>query len=213
MGTLPNIHILGIQGSGKGTQSALLVKRYGLTYLASGNLFRARAAKGDSFGKELAAQLTTGELLPEDYLIRSVRDFLQEAPLSVGLLGDGVLRTEHQLQALAPLWAEHGLEEPFLIHLTLSEAEAERRIRHRTLEREDAAYAAIYGGKLGKRPDDNPRALHERFALFHQMTEPVIRQFAATDRYAKVAGDQTVEEVFADICAVLESRYPQLAQP
>lgn len=211
---LPNIHILGIQGSGKGTQSALLVKEYGLTYLASGNLFRERAEKKDAFAQEISHELGAGHLLPNPYLYRTVREYLADHRVKVGLLGDGVIRTVEQYHSLEPVWKQHRIGEPLLVHLLLSEQEAFERIEHRKREQaaeaEQRAYHLTYSGKLLHRTDDNPLAIKERFALFHKMTEPVIKIFEAEDRCVHISAKGTVEEIHQEISTVLAARYPKL---
>lgn len=213
-GALPNIHILGIQGSGKGTQSARLVKEFGLLYVASGNLFRGRAAKGDQLGQEIATELSKGKLLPDEILVKTIDDYLAtQSPLRIGVLGDGVIRTKRQLELLAPIWEKYALEQPFLIHLELDQETARQRIIKRQQEQhlpEMRDYHATFSGKLIHRSDDNPLAIEERFALFHAMTEPIITQFQSSGRYARIDASKTPEGVYDEIKSCLGSFYPHL---
>jgi adenylate kinase len=210
---LPNIHILGIQGSGKGTQSAFLVERYGLNYLASGNLFRQRAQQKDAFANEISHELQAGHLLPNTYLYRTVREYLAKHKIKKGLLGDGVIRTTEQYHSLEPVWKQHHIGEPVLIHLVLTEEEALKRIAYRKQEQADAqarSHHLVYSGKLLNRTDDNPMAISERFALFHKMTEPVINIFEAEDRCIHIDAGPSPEIILESIVVALEKRYPQL---
>jgi len=210
---LPNIHIIGIQGSGKGTQSARLVEKYHFNYLASGNLFRERAQKKDAFGQEIAHEMHAGHLIPNSYLYQVIREYLVEHRVKKGLLGDGVIRTIEQFYSLEPVWKQHKLDEPLLIHLLLSEEEAVRRIEHRKKEQEESEkrnYHLMYSGKLLHRTDDNPLAIKERFALFHKMTEPVIKTLEAEGRCITIDAGPSPDEVFASICAALEEHFPKL---
>lgn len=209
---LPNIHILGIQGSGKGTQSARLVERYKLDYLASGNLFRQRAERKDAFANEIAHEMQAGHLLPNSYLYRTVREYLAEHKIKKGLLGDGVIRTAEQYHSLEPVWKQHHIGEPVLIHLVLSEEEALARIEHRKqlAEAENRTHHLTYSGKLLHREDDNPLAISERFALFHKMTEPVIKIFEAEGRCIHINSAPAPDIVFASIGEALEERFAKL---
>jgi adenylate kinase len=207
---LPNIHILGIQGSGKGTQSALLVSKYSLNYVSSGNLFRERAARGDQFGINLGNVLREGHLIPNDFLVQTVEDYLDIHTIHTGFLGDGVIRTLTQYTELIPVWEHHELEVPLLIHLQLKEEVALDRIKHRQEELNDPTkhdYHLVYSGKLLHRTDDNPLAIRERFALFHKMTQPVIDLFEKQDRCIHISADQSIEAIHAEICSVLSSHY------
>jgi len=210
---LPNIHILGIQGSGKGTQSALLVEKYHLNYLGSGNLFRERSEVEDGFGRLLTKELTSGRLLPDAFLFHTVIDYLANHEVPVGLLGDGVIRTISQLEGLQGVWPRFGIGDPILIHLRLSEATALERIEHRKAEAEAAErleHHRVFSGKLLHRTDDNPKALQERFATYHKMTEPIIKYF--DDRYACLHLDaaDSVEKISQEIGDYIEHRFPTL---
>jgi adenylate kinase len=212
--TLPNIHLLGIQGSGKGTQAALLVEAYAATYLASGNLFRQRASIDDEFGRAIATMMHAGQLLPNRYLLETVRQFLGEHQVHSFLLGDGIIRTLAQLHELVPIWQNFNLEAPLLINLDLSEDVARERVTKREQERDLAEkhdYHAVYSGKLIHRTDDNPQALEERFRLFRRMTEPIIAQFVAQGRCVTISADQSVESIQVHIRAGIASFYPQLS--
>jgi adenylate kinase len=210
---LPNIHILGIQGSGKGTQSALLVEKFALSYASSGNLFRERAAEGDEFGKEIASKMQAGKLLPNEYLYQTIENYLSSNPIINGFLGDGVIRSISQYDHLLPIWGRYNLEAPALVHLELTEEVALARIAQRQRDLEDMSkqeYHKVYGGKLAHRTDDNPSAIQERFALFHSMTKPVIARFEEEGRCVHISADQPIEKIHQEICNYLEKEYPSL---
>ena len=194
---LPNIHILGIQGSGKGTQSALLTQKYGLSYVSSGELFRSRAAIDDELGRYLNEELSAGRYLADSYLFQVTGDYLQSASIRRGLLADGVIRTLGQEEGLRPVWERHSLEQPLLINLVLSEEVALERL--------------IKRGETEGRSDDHPEAIKRRFEQFHAMTEPVISIFQAQDRCITLDANQSVEALSSAIGAALEERYPSLA--
>lgn len=210
---LPNIHILGIQGSGKGTQAHLLVQKYKLSYISSGDLFRERSLKRDAFGQEILQEMGKGRLLPDSFLVQTVKDHLEEFKPEIGLLGDGVIRSLKQNLLLNNLWPNFNLEQPLLINLILSEEEAQERIAKRKREQElpeHREHYLKYGGKTLKRIDDNPEAISQRFALFHQLTEPVIEHFTKTSRIINIDAKESVEVVFDQISFGLENIYPNL---
>jgi adenylate kinase len=210
MGSRPNVHIIGIQGSGKGTQSAGLVKRYGFLYLASGNLFRERTKQDDFLGRQIAGEINKGRLLPDPFLYHTVIDYLGSHPFPNGILGDGVIRTQEQYRQLEPIWEMMGLGEPTMLDLLLDEKVAYERVIHRVVAAEDPG-AKIYAGKLAHRADDNPAAIEERFALFHRMTEPLVQTFAKGNRYVAVDANRPVEAIHTDLCEALERLYPGLS--
>jgi adenylate kinase len=213
-----NIHILGIQGSGKGTQSSLLVERFNLAYISSGNLFRERAAIADPLGEEIARELKRGVLLSNTYLCQTVEDFLANKIIQhpylpeTSILGDGVIRTKEQYGLLLPIWEKYLLEKPLLIHLNLSEEIAYQRIQNRRLEQNDPNkrdFHLVYSGKLLQRDDDNPKAIEERFRLFHELTLPVLSIFREQDRCIEIDANQSVETIQQEIREKLNEYYPQ----
>lgn len=211
---LPNIHILGIQGSGKGTQSSLLVEKYAFAYASSGNLFRQRATINDEFGQKVAAMLKTGKLFPNQLVFEVIDEYLTDHQVASGFLGDGVIRTVEQYTGFQPIWHTHGLDTPVLIHLILNEDTAQKRIQQRIADAQDPAkrsYHEVYSGKLVHRSDDNPVAIQERFALFHRMTTPVVKIFDDLGRCIHVSADQSVENIHAEICKGIEAFYPHLS--
>ena len=211
---LPNIHILGIQGSGKGTQSALLVEKYNLDYISSGNLFRERASQNDALGHQIANNLKAGQLLSTEVLLNTVDNHLKNNKIQHGLLCDGVIRTLDQYNKLTPVWTAYNLENPFLIDLVLDEEEAVKRIEHRQQELsnpEKQEYHLRYSGKLLQRTDDNPLAIKERFALFHRLTQPVVNVFQQENQCINSSANQEIEAIHAQICIALSNRYPLLS--
>jgi adenylate kinase len=208
MGSLPNVHIIGIQGSGKGTQSAGLVDRYGFLYLPSGNLFRNRAKQDDFLGHQISSELEHGHLLPDALVYHTVIDYLGSNPFPNGILGDGVIRNQEQYRQLEPIWEMMDLGEPAMLHLLLDEKIAYGRLLNRVVA--DDPSSKTYAGKLAHRSDDNPAAIEERFALFRKMTEPLIRSFAKGDRYVAVDGNRPIDAVQSDLRQALERLYPDL---
>lgn len=212
-----NIHILGIQGSGKGTQSSLLVEEFNLAYISSGNLFRERATIADPLGEEITKELKRGVLLSNTYLCQTIEDFLankisQHPYPDTGILGDGVIRTKEQYHLLKPIWEKYSLESPLLIHLNLSEEIAYQRIQKRKSEQDDPTkhnFHLVYSGKLLQRNDDNPKAIEERFRLFHELTVPVLSIFREQGRCIEIDADQSVQTIQQEIRQKLNQYYPQ----
>lgn len=196
---LPNLHILGIQGSGKGTQVAALVKRYQFTPISTGELFRQRATQGDEYGEYIRTHLDAGELLTAQDLKQILEAKLKASAITTGILGDGVLRTVEQWELLAPMWSQYGLGEPVLIYLQLDDEVARDRIRKRQ--------------GLEGRSDDLPAAIERRIQLFHEKTMPVIDLFSSHNRAAHVSALGEVDEVTERIAQAIHTFFPEFAEP
>lgn len=210
---LPNIHLLGIQGSGKGTQSALLVEKYNLTYLASGNLFRKRSQINDEFGGQIAKDLQKGLLLSDEQLIVTIEDYLEKNIPNRGVLGDGVIRSENQYQKLQTIWTKFSLDQPLLVHFILDEETALQRIQNRreeVLAGQNIPHHEKYSGKALHRTDDDLTSIHQRFNLYHEMTEPVIRLFEKNNRCIHIQANQSITDVRNEILSGIDNYYPNL---
>ena len=94
------ILIFGPNGSGKGTQSAFLVKHYQLAHVESGGIFRQNIKGGTPLGKEALKYINDGKLVPDDITIPMVLDRLAEQDCAAGFILDGFPRTSAQAQAL-----------------------------------------------------------------------------------------------------------------
>jgi adenylate kinase len=206
---LPNIHLIGIQGSGKGTQAALLVQRFGLTYVGSGNLLRKRARVGDAYAKNLDKLLCAGKLVPNHDLEKVVTEHIRQTEIVSGLVGDGVLRTLEQYRMFESVWPTMHLDRPLFIQLVLSDKLALERIQQRTQEKEqNRQHHLVYGGKLLHRADDNPAAIEQRIGLFHQMTQPMLTVAQAESRCVTVDAAQPIDAVHDAIVKNLVQIYP-----
>lgn len=192
---LPNLHILGIQGSGKGTQVAALVETYQFLPISTGELFRQRATVGDEYGDYIREHIDNGELLTAEDLKNILTDKLSRENITHGILGDGVLRTIEQWELLTPLWNTYGLGEPVLIHLALSDKEARERIRLR------------HGYE--HRTDDLPHAIERRIELYYEKTIPVVDLFTSHGRAITINASQPVADVTRDISQAIHTFFPQ----
>lgn len=212
---IPNFHIIGIQGSGKGVQSSLLVKQFGFNYLASGNIFRERSKIDDEIGRKILAEMIAGKLLPTSQLVSTIRYYLDNNKVELALLGDGVIRTMEQSEALEPIWTEYNIDQPILINLVLSSDEAIKRIEKRKVQILDPSlsdYHKVYGGKLAHRLDDNPAAIQERFRLFHERTEPVINKYKKMGRCYSFDSSKSIEEINSEICKTITTLFPKIKE-
>jgi len=152
--------IFGPPGSGKGTQASRIEKEFHLVHLSTGAILRSEVARGTEIGKEVARIMAAGDLVPDDIIVRIVRQRLPESEVGEGVLLDGFPRTLEQARALDEMLASEGHQVDFVIALDVPEDVLVERILHR---------AAIEG-----RPDDTREAIAERMHEYHKLTEAVL---------------------------------------
>lgn len=224
--TIVHVILMGAQGSGKGTQAALLGPALKLTKIATGDLFRAEIASGSPLGLELKEILERGDLVPDgltNAIVRSRIAALVERRARgedvAGALYDGFPRTDVQAQALDAILAELGESVTTVIEIDVPRDVLVQRLSGR---RVCVSCGAVYhaetgpprlagvcdvcGGEVIQREDDKPEAIARRLALYDQQTAPLLDYYDAQGKLTRVDGDRSVEEVQASIRAVIALR-------
>ena len=178
--------IFGPPGSGKGTQASRIEKEFHLVHLSTGAILRSEVARGTEIGKEVARIMAAGDLVPDDIIVRIVRQRLPESEVGEGVLLDGFPRTLEQARALDEMLASEGHQVDFVIALDVPEDVLVERILHR---------AVIEG-----RSDDTREAIAERMHEYHKLTEAVLDYYRQRGvRVVEVDGMGDPDEVFERI--------------
>jgi len=176
-----HIVLIGIQGAGKSTQGTMLSEKYNIPYLSSGHIFREMAKEKTKLGRRLKETMNSGALIPDTTTLEIVLTYIEKPEYANGYILDGFPRTVAQAKAFNGS-IEH------VIYLNVSDKEALWRISGRTDVREDETLAA----------------LRKRISLFHSVTTPVLDYYKDRGVLHEVDGEVSVEEVFAQITAVLK---------
>ena len=189
-----NIILCGAPGCGKGTQSDLIVEKYGLTHLSTGDLMRREVASGSELGKLIFSYTGKGQLVPDDVTIQMLEKYIDSLPATTkGLVFDGFPRTENQAIELEKLMDKRGDKAAVLLDIHVPEEEVIARL----LER----------GKTSGRADDNLETIKERLVVYHRQTEPVAAYYKGLNKYESVDGLGTIPEIFTRIQSILDKVY------
>ena len=177
--------ILGRQGSGKGTQAALLAERYGVVHVSTGDMLRAAVAAGTELGLQAKAVMDAGNLVGDDIMIGIVGERLAAADIGArGVLLDGFPRTTAQAAALAEIAGGAGPD--LAINLDVPIAEVTERMLARG------------------RDDDTAGAIARRLELYEAETAPLLAWFEDRGCLSTVDGLGAEEEVFARLAEVVD---------
>ena len=112
-----NIVIFGAPGSGKGTQSARIVEKYGVSHISTGDVLRAEIKKGSELGKVAKGYIDQGQLLPDALIIDILASVLDSLKDSRGVIFDGFPRTVAQAESLEEMLSKRGSEVKAMIEL------------------------------------------------------------------------------------------------
>ena len=187
---MKNIVIFGAPGSGKGTQSDLMVQKYGLNHISTGDVLRAEIKKGTELGKTAASFIDKGNLIPDDLMISILAKVYDSFGDHKGVIFDGFPRTIPQAEALKKMLGERGDKVAAMIELDVPEAELMTRL--------------IKRGEDSGRADDNEETIKKRLQVYHQQTQPLIEWYKQEGLHYHINGHGTLERIFDDICQVIE---------
>ena len=185
-----NIILFGAPGSGKGTQSQLIVEKYGLQHLSTGDVLRAEIKTGSELGKQIDALISNGNLVPDEMMYGLIEKYI--AGLSKhckGTIFDGYPRTVAQAVSLTSLLKKYNME-ALMVDLMVDE----QLLIQRLLER----------GKVSGRADDNLNTIRHRIAVYHDQTEPIAHYYLRHGNYFAVNGNHEVEDVFKQIKRIID---------
>jgi adenylate kinase len=199
--------IMGIQGSGKGTQAKLLADDLELEHISVGDVFRWNVQHHTKLGAQVKRIMTSGHLVDDDLVESVVRDRLADHDWNFGFIIDGFPRNARQAEFFLESYDIDGV-----INLDLPDNEVQRRVLARRLcsqcgldynliahRPQRAEICDVCGGDLVARADDNLEALAVRLSDYHEQTRPLIEIFQRKEYVATVDATQPVEEVQAAI--------------
>jgi len=212
-----NIILLGPPGAGKGTQAARLQANRGMIQLSTGDMLREAVAAGTPVGLQAKAVMERGELV-SDAIVSALIGERLDAAAGQGAIFDGFPRTRAQAEALDLLLTERGRSLDHVIEIAVDEDELVRRIVGRfTCARCGAPYhdefkqPAIPGvcdvcgsTEFKRRPDDNEQTVRTRMAEYRAKTEPILPYYEQRGLVRRVDGMASVDEVAAQIDAILD---------
>ena len=193
-----NIILMGPPGAGKGTQAANLVKEYGLTHISTGDIFRKALKEQTKYGVIAKYFMQFGHLVPDDYTIQMVREYLQARELEsiakeFGFEIDAVINLDIELDRLVPRLSGRR---------TCKECGASYHIEYNPPKVEGVC--DVCGGELYQRPDESEDAVKVRLDTYEKQTSPLIDYYTMKGQITNINGDQSMEDVFKDIKASLE---------
>ena len=128
-----NILIFGPNGSGKGTQGAVIQKKYGVPHIETGVIFRQNISQKTPLGEKAKAYIDRGELVPDDITIPMILNRLKEADCKKGWLLDGFPRNLAQAEALWKAMEKEKMKPDYVIEIDLDRETAKKRIMGRRL--------------------------------------------------------------------------------
>ncbi len=199
--------IMGVQGSGKGTQAKRLADRYDLVHMSVGDIFRWNVKAHTKLAAQVRRIVASGRLVDDDLVEAVVRERLERHDWNYGFIVDGFPRNGPQAEFFLESYDIDGV-----IHLDMPDEEVRRRVLARRLcSRCGLDYNLIAsrpavedtcdvcGGVLVAREDDTPEALEVRIEEYHLKTQPVLDIFRRKEYVVTIDATRSPDEVFDDL--------------
>jgi len=218
------IVLLGAPGSGKGTQAKLLVEKYKIPQMSTGDLLRAEVVAGSELGKKAKAAMDAGQLVSDDVVLGMIQARLSKPDAKGGFILDGFPRNIPQAQSLDAMLARLG--QPLQLAL-LVDVDTDVLMKRLTGRRTCGSCGAIYnihfsppktsnkcdkcGAALQHRSDDNEQTVGSRLKVYQQQTAPLVNYYKAQGKLRTVRGVGAVGAIFKNVTDIIESQIRPLA--
>ncbi len=222
--------LLGPPGAGKGTQAKVMVARYGIPQISTGDLLRENRARGTELGEKAAVLMDRGQLVPDDLVCAMVAARLAEQDCVRGFILDGFPRTVAQAEWLDDFLAKKcglapsaqqaaGAKSPpvVVVSIVVEYNQLWRRLTGRRMCPVDGTIYNIYfqpprvpdtcdicGSKLITRKDDSEEVISKRLKEYENQTLSLVPYYRQTGRLHEIDGDRSVEEVTAEVLRAVE---------
>ena len=205
------IILLGAPGSGKGTQSQRLAKKYRVPQVSSGDLLRDAVARSTPLGVRAKAAMDAGELVSDDIVLALIRERLNKADARHGFILDGFPRNLAQAETLSEMLAQIGQPIEAVVLMDIDSTVLMRRLTGRRscprcgrlfniyTSPPDAGTPCADGGhqhELVQRPDDNEETIRNRLDVYTAQTRPLVEHYRACELLRTVNAEGEIDEVF-----------------
>ena len=188
---MKNLVIFGAPGSGKGTQSDILVEKYGFDHISTGDVLRAEIKADTELGRTAKGYIDNGQLIPDALMIDILAATYDALPKTQGVIFDGFPRTIPQADALKAMLAERGTA----VHAMLELSVPDEMLMERLINR----------GKTSGRADDNEETIAKRLSVYHAQTAPLVEWYAQEGIHNPVQGYGSLEDINANLCVVIDA--------
>lgn len=212
--------LLGAPGAGKGTQAQLIMDKFGIPQISTGDMLRAAVKAGTPLGIKAKDIMSAGGLVPDDLIISLVKERIKAPDCANGFLFDGFPRTIPQAEALL----EADIEIDHVIEIDVADEEIVARLAGRRVHEpsgrvyhlehqppKEEGVDDITGEPLVQREDDKEETVRKRLKVYHEQTKPLVDFYRQLEeagnpkapKYTQVAGVGGIDEIRAQMEAVL----------
>ncbi len=204
--------LFGAPGVGKGTQAKMISNYYKIPQISTGDMLREAVRNKGEFGKSAQNYMDKGSLVPDDLILKLIKQRILRPDCSDGFILDGFPRTIAQAEGLTTLMQEIHLPPFILIEIQVSDHTImDRLLGRKTCSQCGADYNKLTrpapennictncGGKITTRDDDNEETIQNRLQVYKNQTSPVIEFYKKRGNFIRIDGNKSVEQVYLSI--------------
>ncbi|MEW6585238.1 MAG: adenylate kinase [Nitrospirota bacterium] len=213
------IVLLGAPGAGKGTQAKMLIGKYKIPQISTGDILRKAVADGTPLGKEAKAIMEKGELVPDKIVLGLVQERVKQDDCKSGFILDGFPRNTAQAEALDKLLGNLNMPLTGALSVDVPKEDLMKRLTgRRTCKSCQQMYNVYYsppkkegvcdkcGGELFQRGDDKEETIKKRLDVYDAQTAPLIDYYGKKGILKTVVGTGNIDEIFKKVCNILEGK-------
>ena len=186
-----NFILFGPPGAGKGTQAKMLIDKFNIVQISTGDMLRDEVKSQSELGKSAKSIMDRGDLVSDNIIIAMIKKRIQMSDCNNGFILDGFPRTLNQAIELDGLLEDLKIKIDNVIQIEVDENLLLERINKRALENENI------------RNDDNSSILKNRIIVYKKDTMPVIDYYKNLKKLNTINGMQSIEKVSRDILNIL----------
>lgn len=209
--------LMGPPGAGKGTQAQMMITRYNIPHISTGDMLRGAVAAGTELGLKAKSFMDRGALVPDEVTIGIVAERLAQADCMNGFLLDGFPRTVAQADALAKILNDLNLGLDGVVNLEVEDGVLLERVSGRRVCKKCSATFNVAGlppqaegvcdncgGELYQRSDDTLETAQNRLRVYKEQTQPLLAYYSEQGLLRSIPGNIGLGNVFQAICVALD---------
>jgi adenylate kinase len=208
--------LLGAPGAGKGTQAKMLIEKYKIPQISTGDILRKAVADGTPLGKEAKVIMDQGGLVSDKIVLGLVEERIQQPDCKAGFILDGFPRNTAQAEALDKMLVAMGAPLNFALNIDVDMNDLLKRLTgRRTCKKCQQMYNIFFsapkkegvcdkcGGELFQRDDDKEETIKKRLDVYQKQTAPLIDYYSKKNIMKTVMGIGGIDDIFKKVTAIL----------
>ena len=195
-----NVILLGAPGSGKGTQSIILNKKFGFLQLSTGEMIRQNIEDKTELGLKVQTLVNSGEFVNDDTILSMVTNRILMKDCKNGFVLDGFPRNVNQAKKFDKILKENNKKINIVIELKVIKKILFERIQNRAIEANEA------------REDDKGEVLENRIKIYEEQTEPLIPYYKDLGLHYEVNGMKNIDEIALDIEKIIKIKFKMIKE-